>query len=290
MATAKTQPNTADEQTPAERVTPEDVPVHVALNRVAQDIGAIAKNLKNVDAGYAARSIDDVLDKVHDPLTRHGIVLLPEVIEANYEIIEVGRNRTPMREATLKIRWRFIGPQGDSLDVVTCGEALDSGDKATNKAQSASLKYALLHTFTIPLKSGDTEADETSPERSARADGPSQQQGGVYASKEDVDTIVAKAKELKDAGGDPGKWPVVLGVKVLEGRKCVLTHDEAVALTSRLVGEITKASQPVGSHCTNCGHVIDDNNAALFYDDNNEHVTACAACSTVPDDASSVTQ
>lgn len=49
------------------------------------------------------------------------------------------------------------------------------------------------------------------------------------ASPEDVSAIVNAAKRLKEAGGDPGRWPVVLGVTVLEEDPA--THERYPAIT-----------------------------------------------------------
>src|SRR5690606_19364534 len=43
------------------------------------------------------------------------------------------------------------------------GEAMDSADKATNKAMSAAYKYAAFQTFCIPTE-GDNDADATTHE------------------------------------------------------------------------------------------------------------------------------
>jgi hypothetical protein len=45
----------------------------------------------------------------------------------------------------------------------TFGEAMDSADKATNKAMSAAFKYVVMQTFCIPTE-GDNDADATSHE------------------------------------------------------------------------------------------------------------------------------
>ena len=44
------------------------------------------------------------------------------------------------------------------------GEAMDTGDKATNKAMSAAMKYALLQTFCIPTEEGGKDTEENSHE------------------------------------------------------------------------------------------------------------------------------
>lgn len=178
-----------------QRATPT---IFEAMAKVAEEIGAVAKNLKNVESGYAARGIDDVLNAVHGPLTKNGVTVAPKVLRADYEVVEVGRNRTQMRQATLRVRFRFYGPRGDHIDVVTCGEALDSGDKATNKAMGGAFKYALLHTFTIPLIGDD--ADSSSPERSERRDEI------PLASKADVDEFSRIVQDAPAAVRDPFVW------------------------------------------------------------------------------------
>jgi len=47
---------------------------------------------------------------------------------------------------------------GSKATARTFGEAMDSGDKATNKAMSAAYKYACFQTFAIPTE-GDNDAD-----------------------------------------------------------------------------------------------------------------------------------
>lgn len=49
----------------------------------------------------------------------------------------------------------------------TFGEAMDSADKATNKAMSAAYKYAALMAFAIPTE-GDNDADATTYEVAPR--------------------------------------------------------------------------------------------------------------------------
>jgi hypothetical protein len=63
------------------------------------------------------------------------------------------------------MRYLFVTTDGSSLEAVVYGEAMDSGDKATNKAMSAAHKYALLQTFLIPTEDvEDSDADETTAE------------------------------------------------------------------------------------------------------------------------------
>jgi hypothetical protein len=60
---------------------------------------------------------------------------------------------------TVEAEFDFVSSQdGSKHTVKTYGEAMDSGDKATNKAMSAAYKYAAFQTFCIPTE-GDNDAD-----------------------------------------------------------------------------------------------------------------------------------
>src|SRR5690606_17937912 len=56
---------------------------------------------------------------------------------------------------------------GSKFTIRTFGEAMDSADKATNKAMSAAYKYAAMQAFCIPTE-GDNDADATTHDVAAR--------------------------------------------------------------------------------------------------------------------------
>jgi hypothetical protein len=69
---------------------------------------------------------------------------------------------------TVTAEFDFVATDDGSCHTVrTYGEAMDSGDKATNKAMSAAYKYAAFMTFAIPTE-GDNDADATTHEVAAR--------------------------------------------------------------------------------------------------------------------------
>jgi hypothetical protein len=60
---------------------------------------------------------------------------------------------------TVEVEFDFVSAEdGSKHTVKTFGEAMDSGDKATNKAMSAAYKYAAFQAFSIPTES-DNDAD-----------------------------------------------------------------------------------------------------------------------------------
>lgn len=128
------------------------------LAAVSAEVGAIRKDGRApaVMGGYSFRGVDAVVNAVHPVLTRYGIVLLPEVLEVIREPGTTSKGAAIMT-VTVRSRFTFHGPAGDSLSLVTAGEAMDSGDKATTKAQSVALRVALLQALLLPTDEPDVE-------------------------------------------------------------------------------------------------------------------------------------
>lgn len=154
--------------------------IHAALLAAMIDIGAIGKGRKMEDgpARYSYRSIEQILPAVHLAFTTYGIVAFPEVIHSDYGTVPT-RSGGQMRQATLTVRWTFQAPDGSSVSAVVIGEALDTSDKASNKAMTAAWKYALVQVLCIPTEDAE-DPDHESPQRDA---GPRQQSTGKAPQK-----------------------------------------------------------------------------------------------------------
>jgi hypothetical protein len=141
-------------------------PIQMALAAVMADVTHVGKDGKNTAQGYSFRGIDGVLNAVGPALRRHGVVVMPHLENVEHQLVEVGKNRTPMRQASVTVRYCFHGPAGDWLDCVVAAESMDSGDKATSKAMSVALRTALIQALALPTHEPDP--DESSYERSAK--------------------------------------------------------------------------------------------------------------------------
>lgn len=141
--------------------------VFQALTRVMGDIAPVGKDQRNEAQKYRFRGIDDLMSAVAGPMRRHGMFLLPTVIDSRAE-----RRGEKMTAVYLTMRYRLYGPNGDYVEATVPGEASDFADKATNKAMSAALKYFLLQVFMIPVdaKSID-DGDRHHPENPPAAQG-----------------------------------------------------------------------------------------------------------------------
>lgn len=144
--------------------------VYQAIAEVQGELAkvGIAKNRKNTQgAGYNFRGIDDVYAALSPLLSAHKLVVIPRVIQR--EVIErQSKNGGALFYVTVHAEFDFVSAlDGTVHTAATFGEAMDSSDKATNKAMSAAYKYAAFMTFAIPTD-GDNDADGSTPEVTAR--------------------------------------------------------------------------------------------------------------------------
>lgn len=145
--------------------------VYEAIRNVATLMGrdGIGKGRKNSQQGYNFRGIDDVLNALSSALSESGLVILPRVTERTVTERET-KSGGALFYVCVKVEFDLVASEdGTKHTVVTYGEAMDSADKATNKAMSAAYKYLALLTFCIPTEaSADTDADFTTHEVASR--------------------------------------------------------------------------------------------------------------------------
>lgn len=133
--------------------------IYEAINQAMGKITAITKGRKNSTQGFQYRGIDDVMNELHPILTECGIFVVPTVLDEQRTTGTTAKGGT-MFYTRLKIKFTFYAKDGSSVESIVIGEAMDSGDKASNKALSIGLKYALLQVFCIPTED-DKDPDAT---------------------------------------------------------------------------------------------------------------------------------
>lgn len=125
--------------------------IYGAIIEAMGQINAIAKGRKNSTQGFQYRGIDDVMNELHSILAKCGIFIVPTVLEEHRTTGTTAKGGT-MFYTRLKIKFTFYAKDGSNVESIVIGEAMDSGDKASNKALSIGLKYALLQVFCIPTE------------------------------------------------------------------------------------------------------------------------------------------
>lgn len=147
------------EATPTREKTPK---VYRAINKVQAALAkvGIKKDSLNTQQKYNFRGIDDIYNTLAGLLAVHSLVIIPRVVGKKMEE-RTANSGAPIFSVTVKVEYDFVSAQDGSTHTATVmGEAMDSGDKATNKAMSAAYKYLCLQTFCIPTE-GDNDADGT---------------------------------------------------------------------------------------------------------------------------------
>lgn len=140
-----------------------------SINKVQAALAkeGIGKDRKNQAQGYSFRGIDDMYNVLSPLLAANEIVVLPAYSDRNVVERET-KNGAALFYTTLRGEFTFRSSKdGSEVKVTTYGEAMDSGDKATNKAMSAALKYAFMQTFTIPTE-GDNDSETHTHEVAAK--------------------------------------------------------------------------------------------------------------------------
>lgn len=139
--------------------------VYACINKVQHQLSlvGISKGHKNQQQGYSFRGIDDVFNALSPMLAAAGLCFLPRMIARTCEERQ-GKSGGALFYVTVEAEFDLVCAEDSSKHTIrTFGEAMDSGDKATNKAMSAAYKYAAMQAFAIPTE-GDNDADATTHE------------------------------------------------------------------------------------------------------------------------------
>lgn len=135
--------------------------VYAAISAVAKEMAAtgISKDKRNQQQGFNFRGIDQVYNALAPALVNHGLLILPRITERTVTE-RINQKGTVLFYVVVKAEFDFVGTEDGSIHTVTTyGEAMDSGDKATNKAMSIAYKYAAFQAFCIPTEETAIDAD-----------------------------------------------------------------------------------------------------------------------------------
>lgn len=172
------------------------------------EIGSVGKDQKNQAQGFKFRGIDQFVNALYPALTKHGVFMAPRCTSERSELREVTRsNGKPGADKYVNIlmEYDFFAEDGSKVTIGPIpAEGVDSGDKATNKALSAALKYALIQTFSIPTEDM-AEADKDSPENGVSIRQAKVEATPSFASVGAPPTVKATFSAEQASVGNPNK-------------------------------------------------------------------------------------
>lgn len=125
--------------------------IYTAISDIMSEIGHISKDKRNQQQGFMFRGIDQVMNTLKPLLAKHGVFIVPEVVDAKREERTTARGGN-LIYSVLTVKHHFMAADGSEVVSTTIGEGMDSADKASNKAMAIAFKYACFQVFCIPTE------------------------------------------------------------------------------------------------------------------------------------------
>lgn len=227
-------------------VDPRTLNLYQKLAAITGDIGAVAKGGKNQDQKYDFIEYAAVAGNLRGLFAKYGVIVIPYMQKAaKQQRVEI-TNKYGGKGVAVLIDFAFVVRNADKPEekftVTWVGEAADYGDKATNKAATAALKYYLMRQFNISEKGEDP--DEHSPERGTTQ--PAAQQPAPKApepAKPKAPEMITpdQLKKLFATIGDKGITGDDQKKLVYKLAKVESTKDLTKATAAALIDKISKA-------------------------------------------------
>lgn len=148
--------------------------IYEAITNIMADIDAIGKDQKagSSSFGYKFRGIDQVMNYMKPLLAKHGVFVVPEVLETTREE-RVNTKGGNVIYSVIKVKHTYYAKDGSSISSIVVGEGMDTGDKASNKALSIAMKYSMFQVFCIPTEEiHDQDAEIPEPSKPVTKDTP----------------------------------------------------------------------------------------------------------------------
>ena len=143
-----------------------------------------------------------MLNTLHPLFAKHKVFAVPEVLEVLLRDERTTNKGNKVLYQVLKVKYTFYAEDGTNIAAIVVGEAMDSGDKVSNKCMSVAYKYACFQILSIPTEETTQDPDDTNESLPPKKE----------ASK--VQTPPITEKELKNYGAKD----IAGTVKWIEGK------------------------------------------------------------------------
>jgi ERF superfamily len=131
--------------------------IYQSIKAVMLDIEPIAKDRKNTQQNYSFRGIDELMNMIAPLMTKHGIFPITQKVETILSEAVTSKSGGAGYHLINRYTFRLYAEDGTFLDTIADGEAIDYGDKSSNKAYSVAYREAMFKTFVIPFENDDIE-------------------------------------------------------------------------------------------------------------------------------------
>lgn len=169
--------------------------IYAAIAGVINDIGVVSKNKVNKQQNFKYRSVDDVYSVLNPALAKNRVFILPEITDETREI-KTSKNGAQLICVTLTMKYTIFAEDGSYVETILKGEAMDTADKAINKAMAIAYKYLCFQLFCIPVEDmadPDAETHEVAAKKPAAASGKKGGAGKAAGKPADIPPDPAEA-------------------------------------------------------------------------------------------------
>lgn len=168
--------------------------IYESIAAIQADVDFIGKDKQTTgQTSYKYRGVDQVLNTLHPLFAKHKVFAVPEVLEVLNREWKTTKTGNSVVYQTARVKYTFYAEDGSNVSATVLGEAMDSGDKASNKCMSVAYKYACFQILSIPTEETTADPDdetETFAKPSSSAQKPADQ---AAQKKERVPEITLEA-------------------------------------------------------------------------------------------------
>lgn len=230
--------------------------IYQKMKAVMGEIPSIAKTQKHPQ-GWQYRGVEDFLAAFHPALHRHGLFLLPEVLN-----LETGTRMTDpkgdkpgaqMHYVIATVAYTVMAEDGSSVRSVVIGESWDNSDNASTKAMNDALTTFLEQVFCVPTRQGNasTQPQQTQNKPKPQPQVTQKQTTSTASNVLPIETKRLTAEEMNRRAGQLVKE----GRVVCDGNKCTVRANDAVSYdVTRQDGKLTCQCERFGLQ-HDCEHV-----------------------------------
>lgn len=173
------------------------------LAEIMGEVTHVPKDGNNAFHGYKYATEAAIVASVRKGMAERRLVMNPHVVRTEWSSVPRKQGGAD-RLCTLTVRFTVHdGESGEELAFDVLGEGQDSGDKATYKAMTGAVKYALLKLFLIPT-GDDPEQDEAPAPKRAESKSPRHPVGSTAEqSPQDFTPPAASQSQKAESKGKP---------------------------------------------------------------------------------------
>jgi hypothetical protein len=131
--------------------------IYKKIGEILKEIEPVTKEKTNTQQNYKFRGIEDAMNMLSPILAKHGVFPTTEKVEDVLSENVQSKSGSAGYHYVRRYTFHFYAEDGSFVSTMADGEAIDYGDKSSNKAYSTAYREALWKLFIVPFAADDIE-------------------------------------------------------------------------------------------------------------------------------------